>query len=160
MALFDDIKKKVADTTQGAVKATKDLADIARLNSQISDAQGKIEGLYRQIGKLYFETCGEMAAEPFGEMCAEITAANAQIAKLQAELQVVKGLKRCPNCGADIPMASGFCGKCGTAVESPAPEPAPVEAAVSYCVHCGAVLENGAVFCGGCGQKQTAENQE
>jgi hypothetical protein len=68
MALFDDIKKKVLDTTQSAVKVTKELAETAKLNSQIAEEQRKIGNLYYQIGKLYFEKYGVEAEAPFGEM--------------------------------------------------------------------------------------------
>jgi predicted amidophosphoribosyltransferase len=47
----------------------------------------------------------------------EIVAADKLIAKLQIDIQLVKGVKRCPSCGADVPVSSGFCGKCGSATE-------------------------------------------
>jgi ribosomal protein L40E len=160
MALFDDIKKKVSDTTQSAVKATKELAETTRLNSQISDEQRKIGGLYSQLGKLYFEKYGIEAESPFGEICAAIVASSAQIEKLQMDIQFVKGVKRCQSCGADIPLASGFCGKCGSKVETPVTQPDVVAADIQHCVHCGAEIENEALFCGSCGKKQVAEQAE
>jgi hypothetical protein len=155
MALFDDIKRKVADTTQGAVKATKELAETARLNSQISDEQRKIGNHYSQIGKLYYEQYGNNAEPPFDEMCAAIRAAAAQIDKLQLDVQLVKGVKRCPSCGADVALSAGFCGKCGSKVETsaPAPEPNAATAELRRCANCSAELEAGAVFCGSCGAK-------
>jgi predicted nucleic acid-binding Zn ribbon protein len=154
MALFDDIKKKVTDTTQGAVKATKELAETARLNSQISEAQRKLANLQSQLGRMYFEKYGAEAEPPFNEICTAIIAANEQIAKLQLDIQMVKGVKHCPNCGNDVPMSSAFCGKCGSAVANPA-QVQPVEAVeVLRCVHCGEELESGSLFCGSCGQRQ------
>ncbi|MDR1210339.1 MAG: zinc ribbon domain-containing protein [Clostridiales bacterium] len=153
MALFDDIKKKVADTTQGAVKATKEFAETARLNSRISEEQRKIGSLYSQIGKLYYERRREDAEPPFDELCAAITAATEQIEKLQSEIQLVKGVKRCPNCGFDLPLTAVFCGKCGSKVETPEARTEPTAPEVRLCAHCGEELENGAVFCGSCGQK-------
>ena len=164
MALFDDIKKKVTDSTQSAVKATKELAETSKLNSQISDEQRKIASLYSEVGKQYFAEYGATSGGPLDELCAQIIAANEQIANLQAEIQVIKGVKTCPTCGAELPVTSGFCGKCGTAVETPVvaePEPeiepaaeAEVEPQPRFCSNCGTELEDGAMFCGNCGTKQ------
>lgn len=155
MPLFEDIKKKVVNTTQGAVKATKELAETARLNSQIADEQRKVGNLYTQIGKLYFEQRGGDGDALFSDLCNEITAANEQIEKLQADIQLVKGVKICPNCKADVPVTSGFCGKCGTAVASPpdSQEEESPELKVKYCSNCGVQLGDGEAFCGSCGHK-------
>lgn len=154
MAFFNDFKKKVSDTTQGAVKATKDWAEINRFNSQIAEEQRKILSAESQIGKMYFEKYGVNCEPPFNEMCAAIAGANEQIEKLQIEIQRVKGLKRCPSCGNDVPITSAFCGNCGTAVATPVQETA-TAAETLFCANCGAELENGAIFCGSCGHKQT-----
>jgi ribosomal protein L40E len=153
MALFDDIKKKVSDTTQGAVKATRELAETTRLNSQISEEQRRIANLYSQVGKLYFDKYGAGAEPPFNELCAAITASNERIEKLKLDIQLVKGVKCCPSCGADVPVSSSFCGKCGAAVETPQPQQGerPAEE-TKRCEKCGAELESGAMFCGSCGQ--------
>jgi DNA-directed RNA polymerase subunit RPC12/RpoP len=153
MALFDDIKRKVADTTQGAVKATREFAETTRLNSRISEEQRQIGGLYSQIGKLYYEQRREDAEPPFDELCAAITEAEEQIEKLRLEIQFVKGVKRCPVCGSDVPLTAGFCGKCGSTVETPETQTEPAAPEIRRCAHCGAELENEAVFCGSCGQK-------
>lgn len=155
MAFFNEIKNKVVDTTQSAVKATKEMAEVSRLNSQISEEQRKIWNLHSQIGQMYFEKYGAEAEPPFDEMCTAIITANEQIAKLQNDIRTVKGLKRCPNCNADIPLTAAFCASCGAAAAAPEPSQA-VSAVVEkrVCTHCGAELENGASFCSTCGQKQ------
>lgn len=151
MAFIDGFKKKAQDVAKG----TKDLVETTRLNSQITDEQRKIGNLQTQIGKLYFETYGTEAEAPFKELCEGIAAANEQITKLQLEILIVKGMKRCPKCGADVPIASGFCGKCGSAVETlKTPSDSDVPAVnVRHCAKCNAALDDGTMFCGSCGQK-------
>lgn len=39
MALFDQLGKKLAQTGQSAVKKTKDMAEVAKINSMISDEE-------------------------------------------------------------------------------------------------------------------------
>ncbi len=155
MALFNDFKKKVVGTTQSAVKATKDLAESSKLNSQVTDEQRKIEGLYSKLGKLYFEHFGDQAEQPLKELCDEIKTAQEIITGLQLEIQRVKGIKICPNCGAELALTVGFCSECGTAVETPAAteEKEPIIEKSKHCASCGAELEEGALFCSSCGQK-------
>ncbi len=160
MALFDELKKKVVDATQTTVKATKDLAATTRLNAQVADEQRKIEGLYTQIGKLYFEQCDGAAEEPFAELCSAVNESNALIEKLKTEIQIVKGIKVCPNCGNEVPAASAFCGNCGTAVADLVVEEEAEVDETPKCIHCGAEIQEGDMFCGSCGQKQVQPETE
>jgi hypothetical protein len=160
MAFFDDLKRKVSETSQGAVKAAKDYAEEARIKGLISTEQRNIQTSFTSIGKLFYEKYKEETESPFKELCAEVTGANERIVKLQHDLQLVKGVKRCANCGADIPATSTFCGVCGQVVET-APKAGGAAAAAGapeaepeYCYYCAAPLETGSTFCGVCGKKQ------
>lgn len=145
MALFEDLKKKVTDTTQGAVRGAKDFADTARLNSLISEEQEKITGLYAQIGRFVFEHSSEITESPVRDLCDAVTAAHGRLAKHQAEIQQIKGVKVCSKCGAEVPVTLAFCYGCGAAIEASAPP------AKKFCSGCGAELEPGASFCSNCG---------
>ena len=62
---------------------------------------------------------------------------------------------KCPNCGADNPDDSIFCGDCGAPVAGDVPEPEapglPVKAqGPVLCHRCGAENPAGAVFCSAC----------
>jgi hypothetical protein len=158
MAFFDDLKRKVTETSQSAVKAAKEYAEEAKIKSQISTEQRNIQTTFTQLGKLFYEKHAADAASPFRELCVEVDSANERIAKLQHDLQFVKGVKRCTSCGADVPANSTFCGVCGASVET-APAPAQTQqqaapAEMESCYYCGAPLEPGSTFCGACGKKQ------
>ena len=43
MPLFDNFSKKISKTSQEAVKKTKELAEIAKKNSEIINEKGKIK---------------------------------------------------------------------------------------------------------------------
>ncbi|MDR1061479.1 MAG: zinc ribbon domain-containing protein [Clostridiales bacterium] len=155
MALFDDLKKKVADTTQGAVRGARDITDSARYNSLISDEQKSIANMYGQIGKYFYEHCTEQVESPLKEMCESIAASNVRIASYQLGLQQIRGMKTCANCGTEIPIAAPFCSNCGAQAAEVAPAPAAPEKAQpeKFCVNCGNRLEPGAAFCLSCGRK-------
>jgi membrane protease subunit (stomatin/prohibitin family) len=50
-------------------------------------------------------------------------------------------IKKCVNCGEEIPAEAKFCSNCGAKQEA------------KFCADCGAKLDNGAKFCPNCGKK-------
>ncbi|MDR1060881.1 MAG: zinc ribbon domain-containing protein [Clostridiales bacterium] len=154
MALLDDLKKRVADTTQGAVRGARDISDAARYNSLISDEQKTIANLYGQVGKYFYEHCTAVAESPLKELCDAIAAANGRIAACQLGLQQIRGVKPCPNCGKEIALASAFCSHCGAPAEvASMPAASEMPPPRRFCVNCGGELEPGAAFCLSCGQR-------
>lgn len=130
MAFFDNFSKKVSDASQTAIQKTKDLAEITKQNSAISDEERKIKANYEKIGKLYVEKFADSADEAFAEMIAQIAESNAKIAECKKKIQEVKGVAVCPNCGSEVPKDSQFCPGCGTKMEVPVAEAPAVEAPV------------------------------
>jgi len=149
MPLFDDIGKKITKTTQSAIKGTKDLADISRLNSQISDEQKLLNSFFMQIGKKYYEMFSDSADENFSSLCASITECMSRITNLRSEIQTIKGIKRCAGCGAELPVTTTFCGTCGydTRKASEAGNQP------GKCPNCNRDLGGNLPFCTDCGQK-------
>lgn len=149
MPIFDEISKKISKTTQSAIKGTKDLADISRLNMQISDEQKLLSSFFMQIGKKYYELFSDSTDENFSSLCVSITESMTKITSLRNEIQAIKGIKKCPGCGAEISITTTFCGTCGydTRKESAsADEP-------KKCPNCNKALDGNLTFCTDCGQK-------
>ncbi|MBQ8696130.1 MAG: hypothetical protein IJ519_00255, partial [Clostridia bacterium] len=113
MAFFDDFSKKISDASQSAVKKTKNMTDIARINSMISDEEKKIEGVYYQIGKLYAVVHMNDPEPDFAGMINAIKEAEANIASLREQILEIKNVSRCPQCGNEVPVGSFFCSGCG-----------------------------------------------
>ena len=86
MAFFDELGKKISQTSQGVVQKTKDTAEVIKLNGMISDEEKRINNLYTQIEDL------------------------------KQQIQHIKGVKVCNNCGAEIPENSMFCIGCGAKI--------------------------------------------
>ncbi len=59
-------------------------------------------------------------------------------------------VKTCPNCGASVPAAAGFCTSCGFSFQA-APPPAPVAPATQTCPNCQAQVPVTSAFCPNCG---------
>ncbi len=145
MAFLDKITK----VTQDAVRGAKDMTDVARLNSLISDEEKKIDALFKQIGKTYYNNCDGEIPEAFSELFASVKEAEEKILGYHEDIKKIKGSKNCANCGASNPSNSSFCISCGAPMEAQA-EVAPAQ---KFCTSCGAAIEPGAAFCLSCGAK-------
>ena len=55
MSFLNNLGQKISDVSQTTIKKTKDLADTAKLNLNISEEERKIDTAYEQIGKWYVE---------------------------------------------------------------------------------------------------------
>lgn len=145
MEFFNGIGKKISQTGQGVVQKTKDTAEIIKLNGIISDEEKKINNAYLQIGQLYAVKYQESAEEDFKALVEQVHTSLSEIENLKQQIQDIKGIKRCNNCGAEIPVNSIFCSGCGAKV---------VQVDMSNfnrCNNCGNPVEKGLKFCTSCG---------
>ena len=157
MAFFDDLGKKISKTGQDAVKKTKDMAEIMKLNGMVSDEERNINNCITEIGNLYLEKYADKNEEGFAEIIARIEEAKGKIAGYKGQIVTIKGVTTCPVCGAEVATDVAFCGGCGQAIEKAVEVKEEVleeiQAEGKVCSSCGAALLGEAAFCGECGQK-------
>lgn len=146
MALFDKLTK----ATQDAVRGAKDMTDVARLNSLLTEEQTKIEATFNQLGKAYYGKHEENIPEPLGGLCVSILESEKKIAYYNEEIKKIKGAINCSECGAINPNNSVYCINCGARMN---PEDEAKPAVQRFCTNCGTGIEQGAAFCFSCGQK-------
>ncbi len=147
MAFLDDFSKKISQASQSAVKKTKDITDIARINSCISDEEKRIESMYFQIGKLYSVVHANDYEADFAVMINTIKEAEGAIAEYRNQILEIRKVTRCPKCGAEVPNNTAFCGTCGYSM--------PVDETKVACQSCGKMIPKDVRFCTGCGKPVT-----
>lgn len=150
MAFFDEIGKKLSQTGQAAVQKTKQMADVAKLNSDISDEEKKSTNIYYQIGQLYVSLHKDNPESDFEVLIDQLNESQTKIENLKQQIQDIKGVKRCTTCGAEIPNNATFCSSCGTAVTQ---QKAVDAANLIKCANCGKMIEKGMKFCTFCGSE-------
>ncbi|MDE7389324.1 MAG: zinc ribbon domain-containing protein [Lachnospiraceae bacterium] len=150
MAFFDNLGKKLSQAGQEVSQQTRIFAETAKLNSSISDEEKQINNLYNQIGKSYFESNKDNEASEYRDAILAIRDALARIEGYKEQIRKVKGIKVCPNCGAEVTANAAFCTACGSKVPEPMPEPLP-NSLVGNCPNCGAAVNIGSAFCDSCG---------
>lgn len=153
MPFFDDLSKKITQAGQTAVQKTKDFTDNARLNSAISEEEKRINNCYLEIGKLYVSTHFDNYEDDFAKMIDSIRESEQKILDYRRQIQKLKGIIRCENCGAEVANNSAFCSSCGASM----PKQTVGQTAESTedsvkCPSCGQMLSKNMKFCTTCGQ--------
>lgn len=128
MAFFDDLGKKLSQAGQSAVQKTKEMADIAKLNSAISDEEKRIDNSYLEIGKLYVSLHDAEHEADFDSLIAAIHESEAKVKDYQQQIKDIKGVVKCEKCGAEVPSNAAFCSSCGAPMPVVKPVETPAEA--------------------------------
>lgn len=143
MAFFDDISKKISEVSQSAAGKTRDTADLFKLKGEISDEEKKLTSLYAEIGKLYCTLHSEDFEPQFQGLMAGVKETINGIADRQAQIQRIKKISICSNCGAEVSLENRYCIVCGA--------PRVMNPNNTTCVNCGKIIEEGNRFCIYCG---------
>ena len=150
MGFFDGIGKKVTDVGQMAIQKTKETLDIARISSMITQEENKINNTYYQIGKLYVSIHGNDREDDFVGMVDSVTVMEKKIADYRKQIQEIKGVQHCRNCGAEIPKGVAFCSFCGSSMAMISAQDNGQD--YTKCPSCCSVIKKGARFCTVCGK--------
>lgn len=149
MAIWDNLSQKASETTAKAVQRAKEISDIARLNSMISEEETKINNTYYQVGKLYVTMHPHDHEEEFAGMIVSLAEAEEKIKSYRQQIQDIKGVVRCSQCGAEVQSGVAFCSSCG----APMPKVQPVNTDnLVRCEGCGVMVKKGVRFCTSCGK--------
>lgn len=121
--VFDRIKEQANKAKDGAVKITKTVIDKTnnvvsqtKLKYAISETSGKIDDIYKEMGKAVYErylSDDETCCDKMREMCEKIDALNEEIDTLNDQLAELKKTVKCTKCGAQNNTGSAYCSKCG-----------------------------------------------
>lgn len=149
MAIWDNIGKKASATTAKAAQQVKILTETTKLNGMISDEEKKINNRYCEIGKLYATIHREDPETELADLVAAVVESERKIKEYRIQIQDMKGVARCENCGAEVAKGAAFCSACGASAPKPA---APVRQDLEKCATCGAMVEKGMRFCTNCGK--------
>ncbi len=150
MGFLDNLGKKATEATAKAAQKAKELSETARLNSLISEEEKSITNNYYQIGKLYASLHQQDCEEDFAGMLGAINESEEKIKSYRKQIQDIKGVLRCENCGAEVPRGVAFCSSCGTPMSKRETDEDHVR-----CENCGASVKRGMRFCTSCGKPMT-----
>lgn len=139
----------MASFFESAVQKTKDMTDIARINSLISDEEKKINGVYTQLGKFYATLHANDYENQFAGMMIAIKEAEMNISLYKKQILDIKGVTICEKCGSEVAKSVLFCNICGS--QMPKTEFNDFSNS-TRCSSCGVMVSKDVRFCTNCGK--------
>ena len=159
MAFFDDLGAKLSKAGQSTMLKANNLADTAKLSMRTNELNKSIQEVYTKLGEQYYALHGSQPEEALAELCGQVDQLNAEIQEIRVELQRIKQIKVCPNCGSENPSDASFCNQCSAALPTLPPKEQPA-AGGKTCPNCGAQMQESALFCTKCDTKLPAPPEE
>ena len=151
MSFWDNLGKKVTDAGQITVQKTKEISEVSRISTLISQNEENIRRLYTQIGMKYYDMhksdSEEDSGDGLGELVRNIVNLENEIENYRNQIQEIKGTQRCEVCGEEVPKGYAFCGKCG----APVRKKQSIRDESPRCPGCGEPVKQGLRFCTRCG---------
>jgi ribosomal protein L40E len=123
MDIFNKVGETLSSKGKDVAKKAKDLAELASLRTQITVQENSINHLFQELGKMCYEQHKAGTEEDITEKCDEIDAAKAELERLKKALMTLKGVHKCPECGATVSESAHYCSKCGAALPVTDTEP-------------------------------------
>ncbi len=117
MAFINKVGSKISELGHGVVKQTKDFTGVARLNSAISAGERKIAKLYATIGENYYNAHKDDEQNEQSELIAQVNDLFSEIEATRKQIDKIKGIGKCPVCGAEVGKGYAFCSSCGHKLE-------------------------------------------
>ena len=149
MAFFEELGGKIINAGQSIAQSTRNFADVAKLNSSVSDLEKQIIDLYTIVGKAYYERHKDDANAEERQRIMAINALFKQIYDLKHQIKEIEGVVKCQNCGANVSRGTLFCNNCGSKIIE--------ETSGRRCSNCGMPLAEDSMFCANCGTKVVQE---
>lgn len=114
---FEDIGKKISEGSKSAVKKTKTVTETMKIKNKLAEEEDTLETLYVELGERYFKLFSDKPGDEFTKLCAAIKNSKHKIEELSKELNGLKGIKTCKECGSEIGDNEIYCKKCGAKIK-------------------------------------------
>ncbi len=151
MDFLNKAKESLTMAGKEITQKASDMSGIARANLQLREDEKKLREAFRKLGEQFFEEHPEEATRLFPEQVHDIRSAYEAIEGDKKELISLKGMRICPNCGAEQEQGTSTCKVCGINMDEV--EDTSKEESIAYCPDCGHETVAGARFCMNCGAK-------
>ncbi len=143
-----------------AKQKTNTFAEKVSLNSKIDSAKREIKQTYTDLGeKFYLQNVKNEIPEGYEIYFNKIEECSKQIEEAKNAIMELEGLRKCPNCGADVKKENAFCTSCGAKLTEEK-KPETLNADMIICKTCAKEIPASSLFCPNCGTKVEAAEED
>ena len=114
---FSDLGKKLSKLGQDTKNGVQKVSDSVTISNKISQEKKSLERLFAMIGEAVYKEFPDEPKAGLEDEWAAVKVAYANIAFYTEQLNHVKGIVYCPNCGRPAAAGDKFCAKCGFRLE-------------------------------------------
>lgn len=150
MDFFQKTKNSIFSAGKGFSQKASDVSGIARVSIKLKEEEKELQSSLHELGLQFYNLHKEEAQIMFPELTTSIENLYSQISSDKILLAGLKGLKICPNCGAELDAIVQCCTSCGTNVENVPVNPQST-LPKTFCPNCGTELAENSKFCMNCG---------
>lgn len=118
-SFFEDLGKKIGETTETVTSKAGEMMEIQRLRGQIRTLERGNEADMLEMGRFLYEKyqAGEEMDEQVQMLCEKIDNRTESIERHQAKIEEIKGTSTCAECGKQVAKEMAYCPYCGAKKE-------------------------------------------
>ena len=118
-SFFEDLGKKISETTETVTSKAEEMMEIQRLKGQIRTLERGNDADLLAMGRFLYEKyqAGEVMEEEVQTLCEKIDQRTESMEKHQAKIETIKGTTSCTNCGKQVAKEMAYCPYCGAKKE-------------------------------------------
>lgn len=117
MDIFNKIGETLTTTGKDIAKKAKDIVDVNTIKANINEQKKAIRKAYERIGEAYYKEHENLREHDYEIEFEVIGEANAKLKELYEQLNTLRKVCVCPECGATLPDDSEYCNKCGVKLQ-------------------------------------------
>ena len=110
---FSDLGKKLSKLGQDTKNGVQKVSDSVTISNRISQEKKSLERLFAMIGEAVYKEQPDTPKAGLEDEWAAVKVAYSNIASYTEQLNNIKGLVYCPNCGRPAASGDKFCARCG-----------------------------------------------
>lgn len=114
MAFWDDFQKNVNKTANASVKTTSKWIEIGKLNVSLNAAKLDLNDIYERIGEYVYQNkiVDAKQSDELQQLFHEVSQQKMKIKTIQVQLNELRKIRRCEQCGAEIDPNTKYCPYC------------------------------------------------
>lgn len=116
MALLDNLEKTFGKVANVTVQKSKEVTQLAKLNTKLAGINRELDEMFASLGRAVYQARKDQPDSPYAQLFARIADKQAQAQALQGQLNEIRDVKVCTQCGTANPKESQFCSKCGASL--------------------------------------------